>query len=163
MDFKEYLVNKGLKIGHNIDSVGIKKLLVGKKVKILTQGGSHDYGANGTVFVIGPHLSVSSDSIGNAKPNGSGNNLLHTNFGLFGAANTIDSIDMRKKELETIIGDSQAEIEVLDVKKLHMQENGIEELSEQEWKIYEMLLTLKTTSRNDMQKAKAIGELLIPA
>lgn len=163
MDFKEYLVKKNLRIGSNIDSAGIKKLLIGKKAKILNQNGSHDYGTSGTTFIIGPHLSIGSDSIGNAKPNGSGNSLLHTNFELLDTTGTISSIDERKKELEVIIKDSQAEIEVLDMKKAHMQENGIEQLSEQEWKIYEMLLTLRTTTRNDMQKAKAIGELLIPA
>lgn len=163
MDFKEYLVKKNLRIGSNIDSAGVKKLLVGKKAKILNQSGSHDYGTNGTIFIIGPHLSIGSDSIGNAKLNGSGNSLLHVNFELLDVIGTIGGIDERKKELEMIIKDSQAEVEVLDMKKAHMLENGIEELSDQEWKIYEMLLTLKTTSRNDMQKAKAIGELLIPA
>lgn len=162
MNFKDYLIKKGIKINTATDTAFVKGMLVGRSIKILNQVGSHDYGPDGTKLKVGTLVTVGGDYIDRGKENGTGNNLKFTNFELF-AGSTISDVDRRKAELETIIKEAKVEMEVLDMQKVHMQENGVEELTEGEWKIYEMLLTLKTTSRNDMQKAKAIAELLIPA
>lgn len=162
MNFKNYLTEKNIKVSTSTDILAIKKLLSGKRIRILTQDGSHDYGPNGTIVKLGSNMVMGSESLDKGKEGGSGNNFRYSNFELL-EGNTIADIEGRRAELIAIIDESKIEIEVLDMKKVHMQENGIEQLSENEWKIYEMLLTLKTTSRNDMQKAKAIAELLISA
>lgn len=156
MNFKKYMERNNVRIESSV----IRKILGGKKIRILDSTASHDYGPVGSIVVLNSIFSVGSSVISGARGNGTGNNLNYESFELVGT-HTLEDIVIRIAEVDKLSIELAAEKGTLIRKLAKMEEEGVSEIEEDEWKLFEIITVLNRTDRSDLQKAKAIVESFI--
>jgi hypothetical protein len=66
--------------------------------------------------------------------------------------------DMKRFELE--LEDLQAKAVVIQSKIAYLKENSLEKFDEKEWKCYQALLIAEDTSKSQIERARALAELI---
>ncbi len=130
----------------------IKKYLVGKRVKILTQSGGHNYGSNGKYFTISKDASFGSMSMSYGIDNKS-NNISYDQLDIE------NNIDDEIKNVKEQISSLEKELKALNDKKTFMTKNKLTEWDQNQFKVYQTLQLLKS-KKSDIDKAKIIAELI---
>lgn len=149
--------SKELKIS---SSTKLREFLKGKKIEILKNSNSHDYGPKGTIFELGECVQMDGlSSLYRGKPNGSGNSLNFGDFHLI-ESTTIEDIKEDSKVIQAQIEKLKTQIKENDAKLAYLKETGEDTYDEMEFKAYQTLTLLEDPKLSKLEKAKLIGQLV---
>lgn len=152
--FAEQMVK--LKLNTNIK---LSKFLKGKKIKIVTNSGGHNYGGAGTIVTLdGSRMSVVNNSYINQGV-ADGNAIYFYEFEVI-MDETIEEINAYIKQLEVDKKEIDQEITNYRAKMAFMEANGLEKYDEDEFKVYSTLEALENPKTSKMEKAKIIAKLI---
>lgn len=130
----------------------VKEFLVGKKIKVVGNRSNHNIAIGTSVTMDSPAM------ITNQYYQHNGYNIYFYDAVLT-SCDTKEEIDESIKIAEKSIKELQEEIAELDAKKRFMAENKLEVFDEGQFKVYQILQTLKT-KKSDIEKAKVIATLV---
>lgn len=137
----------------------IRTYLTGKKIKIISVAGGHNYGPVGTVLELTniATASISSSSINYGIPNG--NTLRFTEFTVLTEITSKEikeDIKMYKEQLKEI----EASITQCNNKLDYLKEIGSDKFDDNEFKAYETLKLVDNKKLSTIEKAKLIAKLI---
>ena len=157
-NFQEYIT------ANKLSAAQIQTFITGKKFKVIQQGGSHNYGPNGTVFTANNSSMVVQATAGSyltILPNGGLANGIAWTCIQLASPTTRGEMEAEIDYIQKEIDEKFSEIEELKSKLSFMEENGLEGFDEDQFKVFTVLQTLKT-KKSDIEKAKIIAQLVKP-
>jgi hypothetical protein len=133
-----------------------KKFKVGNKIKVIANKGGHNYEI-GEVYKV---VKIYNDSLTAKSLDGKfvGNSLYGTEIEFVSL--TIDELKEDNESLKANIAEIQKEIEDNNLKIAWMEENGVSEYDENQFKAFRTLSLLEDETLSKLEKAKLIGELV---
>lgn len=145
---QELLTNK--KLTNN--TAKLREFLLGKKVKVVGNRSGH-------VQQLGTIIMLDTSSCITVQYYSYGGQAMYWYDLTLVQTDTLVDVDKYIEDIEANITTEQIEINTLKIKKKFMIANKLETFDEDQFKVYQILQTLKTKS-TDLDKAKVIADLV---